>query len=273
MKTLITILITIFCLLNNASANEKPLRLIALAPIITSDLILLGLEENISGNTTYCINSENYTPIKVGNVSNFSTEKIISLYPDIVFCGELGNREKIEKLKSMGIKTVFLPYPKTFSQMCDNLLKIATNTNKTEKAEQLIKTAQKTITELKVPISQKAPKVFVQIGADPLFTANKDSFIHQLIEFAGGINICKDSTTGMYSKEAVIAADPDIILISEMGINGQKEKEKWSTYTSLSAVKNNNIHIIDEYMLCSPSIIKFPKTLQKIKEIINQNNK
>lgn len=273
MKTITIILATIFCLLNNAVANEKPLRLIALAPIITSDLILLGLEENISGNTTYCINNKNYTPIKVGNVSNFSTEKIISLYPDIVFCGELGNREKIEKLKLMGIKTVFLPYPKTFSQMCDNLLKIAEATNKEDAAKKLIEKTKNIVNDLKETISKNSPRIFVQIGADPLFTANKDSFIHELIEFAGGINICKDSISGMYSKEAVIAADPDIILISEMGINGLKEKEKWSTYTSLSAVKNNNIYIINEYMLCSPSIAKFPQTLKQLKKIINQSKK
>lgn len=274
-KVFITIitLIIVSCTTCKSFAANKKLKIIALAPIITSDLILLGLEKNITANTTYCINSASHTPEKIGNVSNFSTEKIISLSPDIVFCGELSNRAKVEKLKSMGLKIVFLPYPKTFAQMCDNLNKIAQATATTEKAKELIADAKTKIEKLKIKQLTNAPKVFVQIGADPLFTANKDSFINELVNFAGGINIAEKSTSGMYSKEAVIAANPDIILISEMGINGIKEKEKWFLYTSLPAVKNNNIYIIDEYMLCSPNIIKLPETLQEIKNIFNKSCK
>lgn len=271
--SVIIILVTILLSGSKSFAEKKELKIIALAPIITSDLILLGLEKNITGNTTYCINTDEHKPAKIGNVSNFSTETIISLSPDIVFCGELNHRGKIDKLKKMGIKIVFIPYPKTFQQMCDNLTKIAETTNTTDKAKQLITTATEKINTLKTKETASDLKVFVQIGADPLFTANKDSFISELIFFAGGKNIAQESSTGMYSKEAVIAANPDIILISEMGINGLKEKEKWLQYTSLSAVKHNNIYIINEYMLCSPNIIKLPETLQEIKNIFQRSRK
>lgn len=269
MKTILTLITLILLSTSISSAEENSLKIISLAPVITADLILLDLEKSITANTTYCINSKGINPVKIGNISTFSTERIISLSPDIVFYGELNNREKITKIKSLGIKTIFLPYPKTFEQMCDNLEKIAAATGKKEKASSLIEKARTAVNSIKTAAAENAPTVFVQIGADPLFTANRDSFIHELIEFAGGINICKESKSGMYSKEAVIARNPDIILISEMGINGLKEKEKWETYSSLKAVTKNNIYIIDEYMLCSPSIIAFPDTLKRIKEIFD----
>ena len=50
------------------------------------------------------------------------------------------------------------------------------------------------------------PKVFIQIGARPLFTATKDSFINDLIKLAGGINIASFAKTGLYSRERVIKA-------------------------------------------------------------------
>lgn len=273
MKTIITLIAFILLTADISLAQEKPLKLVSLAPVITADLILLDLENSITANTTYCINSKGVNPKKIGNISTFSTETIISLNPDIVFCGELNNRQKIDKLKAVGIKTVFLPYPKTFKQMCDNLRKIADATGKEKKASALIAKAQNEVNKLKTTADKNAPTVFVQIGADPLFTANKDSYIHELVEFAGGINISKESKSGMYSKEAVIANNPDIILISEMGINGVKEKANWENYSSLLAVKKKNIYIIDEYMLCSPSVIAFPDTLKKIKEIFTNRLK
>lgn len=271
-KTLILLYIILNLFLNPCSLKaQDDLKIVALAPVITSDLILLDLEKNIIANTTYCINTNKYSPAKIGSVSNISTEHIVALNPDIIFCGELNDKSKIDKIKEMGFKVVFIPYPKTFNQMCENLLTIAKATNKEQEALRIIKSAKEQISTLKENVDHNSPKVFVQIGADPLFTANKDSFINDLIKYAGGINICEDAKSGMYSKEAVITASPDIILISEMGINGKKEKEKWSLFKSIKAVANDNIYVINEYMLCSPNVKNFPLTLKAVIEIFRKS--
>ena len=43
------------------------------------------------------------------------------------------------------------------------------------------------------------PRVYVETGFDPLFTCGKGSFIHDLIEIAGGNNIAGEKQKAIYS--------------------------------------------------------------------------
>jgi len=115
----------------------------------------------------------------------------------------------------------------------------------------------------------KKTKVFIQIGTKPLFTAGKNSFVNDFIEFAGGTNIAKDTEVGIYSREKVLEENPDVIIIVTMGIRGIKEKEIWQRYKNINAVKNKRIYIIDSYKICSPTPISFVETLKELIKILH----
>jgi iron complex transport system substrate-binding protein len=107
------------------------------------------------------------------------------------------------------------------------------------------------------------------VGSRPLFSANKDSFIHDLITLAGGVNIAKDSKVGMYSRERVIRDNPDCIIVVGMGIQSGKEKKIWRRYKTLKAVRNDKIHAVDSYGICSPTPETFTESLDKMVEILH----
>jgi len=75
--------------------------------------------------------------------------------------------------------------------------------------------------------------------------------------FAGGENICKEMTRGTVSRELVILRNPDVILVSDMGMIGVEEKKIWESFEGLSATQKENVIIVDSDKSCSPTITDF----------------
>jgi iron complex transport system substrate-binding protein len=108
------------------------------------------------------------------------------------------------------------------------------------------------------------PKVFMQLGAKPLFAATKDSFVNDFIELAGGTNIAREAKTGLVSREEVLRQDPDIIIIVGMDAAAGNEKEGWRKFHALKAVRNDKIFVMDPYRICSPTPRTFVDALEEM---------
>ena len=239
-------------------------RIVSLGPTLTEKIYLLEAEDKIIANTTFCKRPDaSKFKEKVGNLSNINVEKIVSLKPDLVLVSPLTPLKQAEKLKSLNIKIEYFPYPKSFEDICSEFIRLGILVGKKDQSEKIIKLVSGEVSALrKQTYKTSKVKMFMQIGIKPLFSVNKDSFINDFIEFAGGINIAKNSHSGIFSREQVVMSNPDVIVITTMGIEGGKEKERWEHYSSITAVKNNNIYILDSYDVCSPTPVTFVKTLK-----------
>jgi len=251
--------------------EKFPKRIISLGPQITEEIYLLRAEDKIVGNTIYCIHPEAAKKKeKVGDVVNINIEKIISLKPDMVLATGLTSPKYIEKLKVLGLRVEIFYQPKSFDEICQDFIKLGSIIGREREATQIATLSKKRAEKIfSVTKKLNKKKVFVQIGIKPLFTVNKDSFINDFIEFAGGSNIAKTSLSGIYSYEAAVASDPEVIIIAPMGLDGKEEIKEWKKYSSIQAVKNGNIFAIDSYELCSPTPISFTETLKKIARLLH----
>ncbi len=278
-KIIITLIYLILILLVSCSDHKKistddslPKRIISLGPRITKNLYLLGVQDRLIANTIYCIHpAEAEKKTKIGNLIKMNLEKIFSLRPDIVICTSMSDPEQVKKLETLGIRTFTFKQPKNFKTLCNDFLILGEITGKIEKAKQIINQAEKKLNSIIQSLNSKnRPRVFVQIGNKPLFTATKESFINDLITSAGGINIAGDSATGIYSREKVVQMNPDIIIITSMGLETDLEKKKWLKYKSLNAVKTRRIFSVDQYKMCSPTIVSFADTLKELITILHR---
>lgn len=261
-----------FCCMSffiNAATNH-PQRIISLGPSITEQLYLLEAQDKLIGCTIYCRRpQEAKTKEKVGTVVEVNLEKIVSLKPDLVIATPLTNPKAIEKLRNLGIKVLVFSSPKNFIELCKQFLELGKLVDKEKAAEDLIRQAENKVAAIKRNVENlPKPKVFIQVGAKPLVTVTKDSFVNDFIEFAGGMNIASNAKIGLYSREEVLMKNPDVIIIVTMGIAGEKEQEIWKKYSALEAVKNNRIYIIDSDKVCSPTPISFVQTLEELVDIL-----
>ncbi len=268
-----TLLLTIVPVTENGTicdAGVQP-RIVSLSPVITEWLYLLGLENDVVGVTTYC----NKPPRakkkeKVGTVIEVNAEKIMSLKPDMVLAMSLTNEKDLTKLKKMGINVASFDIPKDFERLCEVSLEVGKSVGNEYKARTIINDSRMKVSDIKKKMSGiRKQKVFVQIGAKPLFAATREFFVNDYIEFAGGVNIFKDAISGLISREEVIKRNPDVILIATMGISGEDEMKMWQKYKTVNAVKHNRIYIVDADMICSPTPASFAEYLRKIVEILN----
>ncbi len=99
------------------------------------------------------------------------------------------------------------------------------------------------------------PRVFYQIGISPIVSAGTNTFIHELIEMAGGENLAKGPVPyPRLSKEKVISLAPEVFIITSMarGEVHAKVKEKWQRWNTLPAIKNDRIYFVDSNVFDRP---------------------
>jgi iron complex transport system substrate-binding protein len=254
------------------AANRFPGRIVSLGPAITEKIYLLGAQERLVGVTTYCQRPpEAQTKERVGNVTQVSIEKVVSLSPDLVLATSLSDQKAIKKLHDLGIRVISFNEPRSFAEINEQFLDLGRIIGKEREARTIVGNAEKKVNLMRRKADRlKKPRVFVQIGSNPLFTATKGSFLNDFVEFAGGINVAADAPRGFYSRERVLKDNPDIILIVAMeGIAAETEKQTWQRFKTLSAAKRHTIYVMDPYNVCSPTPVTFSIALETIVKLLH----
>ncbi|SDU32113.1 ABC transporter substrate-binding protein [Desulfobacula phenolica] len=257
-----------------AAGQAFPKRVISLSPIITETIYLVGAQDSLIANTTYCnIPEQAGLKEKIGSVTHMNVEKIISLCPDLVIASALTRERQLIILERQHITILRAENPKTFEQMCDMTLTIGQKLGKESTAKVIVEKARKEVAHvMKKTCGLKKPRVFLQIGLKPLHSANKDMFINEYIRYGGGVNIAEHESSGIYSREKVIQENPQVILIATMGTSkkaGLIERQRWMSFQGIDAVKNKRLHVLDPEMICSPTPATFVKGLRLIVPLIH----
>jgi len=225
-----------------------------MAPNVTEMLFTIGLDKEIVGVTRFCDYPEAAKDKpKIGGYYDPNIEAILSLSPDLIVATPDGySRERVEKLEQAGIP-VFIVNPQNIDDVLESMLAIGKITGKSEYAEKTVaelrSRVQKVDEKVKSIPPDKRPKVFYEIGRDPLITVGPKNFVDNLIIAAGGINIAADAPTDWprYSVEAVIEREPDIIITASSSMSGKNEADMsvWKRYKTIPAVKNGRIYSVD----------------------------
>ncbi|MCF0189628.1 MAG: ABC transporter substrate-binding protein [Marinilabiliaceae bacterium] len=241
-------------------------RIVSLVPSVTHTLIQIGAEENIVGRTSYC--PEVPGALIVGDVISTNIESIISLQPDVVFTMSFTKQSAIEKLKSLGIHVVSMETPRSFNEMCEQTINIAQEIQRTDYAKKYVLREQLFVKDLeKKYLSQRNDfKAFFQIGSNPLFGVDINSYMDEYMSRLGLCNII-DSQNGQCSREFVVLSKPQYIFISDMGSTGMAQKEKaiWE-----KLLPQCRLIMVDSNKSCCPTPQFFRETLEYLFKAIEQ---
>jgi iron complex transport system substrate-binding protein len=239
--------------------QRLPERIIPLAPNLTEILYALGLGDRVVGVTNHC----NYPPEaslkpRVGSYINLNVEKIISLSPDLAIGTVDGNERIILDLLERANIKVFFVNPRSVRQVIDTILNLGRLCGAQGNAQVLAGKLTKRVDHvLDRTFSKEKPLVFLQIQIQPIMTVNKNTVHHDLIRLAGGRNMAAEEpvTYPRISMEEVIQKKPEVILISSMEMGGRFEKARqdWLRWTSIPAVQNKRVYLIDSDLIDRPS--------------------
>lgn len=248
-------------------------RIISLAPSVTQSLYELGMEKEVIANTTYCPKGILKKEI-IGTLTEPNIEKIINLKPDLIISTKEGNNKAaVEKMKRLGLKVYVMGTSSSFSDICENFRNLADFLQKGTEAEKIISETTREIKAIyEETEKEKRELVFWEIGANPLVTVGKKSFVNDYNKYAGGKNIFQyiDMRYPNITLEKVIEKNPDVILVVSMGNIGNEEVRKWKKYVSINAVKNNKLYILDANDIFALTPMTFLNAVKVTKKVLSQ---
>jgi iron complex transport system substrate-binding protein len=234
----------------------RPERIVSIGPSITEFLFALGAGPRVVGADDFSDEPAAAKGIeKVGGIKvNF--EKVVSLKPDLVLSVKFSDGT-IEKLAGAGL-TVLVVDPQTAGDVARtaSLLGRAVGSD----GDAMARDIQKRVDDVrsKTSAATTKPRIYHEIDAsDPtkIFTVGPGSYIHDLIEIAGGVNIAAKATSAypQLSAEEILRSDPEIIVLAAADYSAKPDqvaaRAGWSV---LSAVKNKRIVTI------APNLINRP---------------
>ncbi|GAB4566520.1 MAG: ABC transporter substrate-binding protein [Anaerolineae bacterium] len=203
------------------TVQATPQRIVSLAPSNTEILFAVGAGDQVVGVTKYCDYPpeapEGRTIVGGFSAKSISVETIVSLQPDLVLAAGAIQQPVIEALEQMQIPVIALDAA-TFDDVYANIRLVGHLTGHEDQAEQVVaemqdRVAAVTAAVADIPADQRV-SVFWEVWDEPLMTAGPHTFIGQMIELAGGVNIFADVEEDypQISAEEVVASNPDVIL-------------------------------------------------------------
>ncbi len=239
--------------------HGNPQRIVALAPSITEIIYALGQEHLLKGATLFSDFPPQAKQLPcVGSYVHLDLEKIISLKPDLCIAIKDGNsRDIVMRLESLGVP-VYAVDPRNLDSVMDTITVVGSLLEVPGRAKMLVENMRGRIERVKslVSTTDQRPGVFFQIGVSPIVSVGTYTFIHELIEFAGGKNLSAGKIPyPRYSREQVLGLSPDVIVITSMarGEVFEKVKAGWSRWSDLPAVRQGRIFLVDSNILDRPT--------------------
>ncbi len=253
---------------------EAPQRIVALAPSITEIVYALGCQARLVGVTRYSDHPPQARELpQVGSYVQLNLEKIAALQPDLCIAVKDGNPiAVIRRMETLQIP-VYAVDPRNLAAIGATVTEIGRLLGAETAATRINAAMTARIERVRARVAgiKTRPKVFFQIGVSPIVAPGTDTFIHELIGLAGGIN----TTAGpvpypRISREQILTLAPEVVIITSMARHEtfEKVKKDWQRWTDVPAVGRGRIYLVDSNLFdrASPSLLD---GLEQLVELIH----
>ena len=205
-------------------------RIVSLIPATTELLFAIGAGPAVVGRTRYC----DYPPAAklvadLGDGIKPSIEAVLAQHPDLVILYNSGQNAAVAgRLRELGI-----PALRANTDALSSVDRVArmlgTLTDHRHGADSLLAVYDTALAAATRPAIGSRPRILLLVWEQPPMTIGRGSFLHEMVERAGGENLFADVTasSGVVSIEAVAARDPDLIFTTAEGPAAFASRPEW----------------------------------------------
>ncbi len=223
---------------DNESKEYK--RIVSLSGVVSEIIADLGKADYIVGTDVTSTYPESIQALpKLGHISSVQAEGIISLKPDLVIAKKNEIKaELIQQLESAGVKTLLVEQEYSINGTKQLIQTIGEELNKPEEAKKLSQIIDEDIEKLEV-IEQNPTVVFIYArGVGNMMVGGSNTSVAQLIRLAGGKNGADEfEDYKPLTAESMVAANPDLIILFESGMNSLQGAEGIKQIPAIAATK------------------------------------
>jgi iron complex transport system substrate-binding protein len=201
-------------------------RIISIGSAVTETIFALGAEENLIAVDESSVYPDGAASLpKVSFTRNLSAEGVLSLSPALILSsGAAGPETAVRQIRSTGTPMLLLPADETVDAAFKRVEMLGHILNRENEAAALIEEMKKELAvaeSYRNRMDQKPKVLFIYArGPNNLTVAGRNTSAKTMIELAGGVNAFDDfSGYRPLTAEAVVSANPDVILMMKSGVD------------------------------------------------------
>lgn len=239
-----------------AAAAPPARRIVTLAPHLAELAWAAGAGDRLVGTVAW---SDRPEPVRrlprVGDAFRVDYEAIVALRPDLVLGWPSGNSvAALERLRGLGLRVEALE-PGTLDDVGRQIAAIGRLAGTEPVAAVAAAGWAAGLGALRARYRAAPPlRVFYQVSAEPLVTVTGTHFIGQAVALCGGRNVFADlpGLAPVVGREAVVAARPEVIVISALADGAAGDGAAWRRFDTLPAVARGHLPVVDPALLSVP---------------------
>ncbi len=243
-----------------AADSTSPTRIVSLSPAATDLLLAMGAEHDLVGVSTFDSDPRVASLPRVGDYESVDWERIQALKPNVMI---VQGRNRIsagfaERAKQLSI-TLHAAQIDRFTDIIVEADLIGQAVGRAEPARVSWKALREKIDAVKSHVeNQPRVKTLIVTTADGLGVAGPDTYLDDILIFAGGVNALPADRAG-YSKidrELLLTIAPDAIIQLMPGATQAQidsANAVWRGLPDLPAVKNSHIYTFTQDWVLMPN--------------------
>lgn len=263
------------CFLSFNTFAEVKERIVSIGGDVTEIIYSLNAEHNLVGrDSTSSIPSQVKALPDIGYMRQLNTEGILALKPTRIIATQVAQPAIVlEQLKSAGVKIDQVPLQYSVESVVKKILTIG---KLLDREQQAVALSQKFTNEMQAvansPKDVKILFILTRSGMNQM-VAGKDTVADTAIQLVGAKNAMGNASRFVpISQEGVIAANPDLVVVTQLGVESMGNLEKvWALpgLVHTNAGKNNRVVVVDDIAFLAFGLT-IPQELQKIRHAVEQ---
>jgi iron complex transport system substrate-binding protein len=202
-------------------------RIVTLSGDLTEVVFELGFGDSVVATDVTTVHPPEAIGLPVVGVGRFLTaEGVLAQQPTLVIGDtQTSPLDAIEQIRSAGVPVVILDVPTTFEGLYDKIANLAVALDAPDRGTNIVAELRSDIEAALGAVPDRDPKPGIAFvysrGPDVMLLFGSAMTTQPLIEAAGGIDVGTSSgVTGTVSMtpEAIVAAAPDVIIITSEGL-------------------------------------------------------
>lgn len=222
-------------------------RIVSLAPHLTEQLFEVGAGDRIVGTTDFADYPDAARAIpRVARAHQVDLERVAAARPDLILVWGSGYPPAtIEALRRLNVP-LFVSEPKSLEAIATSMERLASLAG--VDGAGAAKRFRDEIAALRARHAGRPPvTVFYQVWDQPLMTLSGRHVVSEALRVCGARNVFEDlaPVAPQVSVEAVLAADPQMIVAAEPNGVPSPALERWKRYPTLRAVATGQLVTLD----------------------------
>lgn len=235
--------------------DDQTLRIVSLAPSNTEILVDLGFGDALVGVDTWSADITGLpADLALFDFMALDAEELIALAPDFVFTHGISfvdGADPLSALSEVGIAVVHIPSSTSIAEIKSSIAVIANALDASAAGDLMISEMEEAIAEIQAIAEtiEDPLRVYFEISPAPyMFTTGNGSFLHEMIELVGAVNVfAGEDSWFQVADEAILAENPDVILTNvDFLPDPLDEIVGRPGWDALSAVQEGRLHEIPQ---------------------------